>query len=169
MVLMRRQTALQEARKLDKVARLKEENRIRRELILATKTNKPMLQLRANTSQAHRRRSPVAHSAEAKSATAPSAHPPGFHFLADTPDFADLDDEDFDNEFNVVDHEPLDSSVAKPPSATKEVNAFDFGAGGDRTRQPHEGAPTSTQQFEADHRYTSEVSSSAFLTQQHAT
>ena len=30
--------------------------------------------VQANTSQAHRRRSPVAHSAEAKSATAPSAH-----------------------------------------------------------------------------------------------
>ena len=36
----------------------------------------------------------------------------------------------------------------------QEVNAFDFGAGGDRMRQPHEGAPTSTQQFEADHRLT---------------
>jgi hypothetical protein len=36
----------------------------------------------------------------------------------------------------------------------QEVNAFDFGAGGDRTRQPHEGAPTSIQQFEADHRLT---------------
>lgn len=48
MVQMRRHHALKEAQKHEKVRRLKEENRIRQELIRANKTNKAMIELEAS-------------------------------------------------------------------------------------------------------------------------